>query len=111
MTLDEDRLDNIFHALSNRTRRQLLADLRKRPGRVNELARPYAVSLNAISKHLFVLEKAGLIERRQEGAFQTCALNANVLASADEWIGAYRVYWDNQLDELARFVESGTQEN
>ena len=106
MTLSDDRLDEIFHALSNRTRRQLLADLKARPARVNELARPYDMSVNAISKHLFVLEKAGLIERRQDGAIQSCALRADPLASADEWIGAYRSYWTGQLDELATFVES-----
>lgn len=101
----EDRLDDIFHALANRTRRQLLADLQARPARVNELARPYGMSVNAISKHLFVLERAGLIERQLEGKVQSCVLKAEPLADADAWIAGYRTYWDDQLDSLASFVE------
>lgn len=106
MITDDDQLDAIFHALSNRTRRQLLADLSERPARVNELARPYEMSVNAISKHLFVLEKAGLIERRQEGTVQACVLAPAPLADADAWISHYRRYWQSQLDSLARFVEA-----
>lgn len=101
----EERLDAVFHALSNRTRRQLIADLAKRPARVNELARPYDMSVNAISKHLFVLERAGLLERRQEGSTQSCALTPFALSSASEWIERYRQYWTDQLDGLASFVE------
>lgn len=105
MTLEDERLDAIFHALSNRTRRRLLADLSERPARVNELARPYDMSVNAISKHLFVLEKAGLLERRQEGGAQACVLSPSALADADAWISHYRRYWTSQLQGFARFVE------
>lgn len=101
----DDHLDAVFHALSNKTRRQLIADLAKRPARVNELARPYDMSVNAISKHLFVLEKAGLIERRQDGSIQSCALTPAALSTASEWIEHYRQYWTDQLDALAAFVE------
>lgn len=101
----EDRLDAVFHALANRTRRQLVAELAKRPARVNELARPYGMSVNAISKHLMVLEKAGLVERHREGNVQSCVLNANALGDADSWIGAYRRYWADQLESFAEFVE------
>ena len=106
MISEDERLDAVFHALSNRTRRQLIADLKVRPARVNELARPYAMSVNAISKHLFVLEKAGLVERRQDGATQSCVLAPGALADADEWIAGYRQYWTSQLDGLAQFVEA-----
>lgn len=105
MIVEEERLDAVFHALSNRTRRQLLADLSVRPARVNELARPYDMSVNAVSKHLFVLEKAGLIERRQGGNNQACVLAPAALADADAWISHYRQYWTSQLQSLAQFVE------
>lgn len=105
MLADDERLDAVFHALSNRTRRQLLAELSARPARVNELARPHAMSVNAISKHLFVLERAGLIERRQEGGNQACVLAPAPLADADAWIAHYRHYWTSQLQGFADFVE------
>lgn len=105
MISEDERLDAIFHALSNRTRRKLLADLSERPARVNELARPYDMSVNAISKHLFVLEKAGLLERKQEGSAQACVFVPTALADADAWISHYRRYWTSQLQGLARFVE------
>jgi len=106
MISEDERLDAIFHALSNRTRRQLLADLSDRPARVNELARPYDMSVKAISKHLFVPEKAGLIERKSEGNSQTCVLAAAPLADAEAWLAHYRQYWTGQLQGLAQFVES-----
>jgi len=105
MISSDERLDAVFHALSNRTRRQLIADLAKRPARVNELARPYDMSVNAISKHLFVLEKAGLIERRQDGNLQSCVLLPVGLSDADDWMAHYRHYWTSQLEGLAQFVE------
>ncbi len=105
MIVEDDRLDAVFHALANRTRRRLLADLAAGPARVNELARPHGMSVAAISKHLFVLEDAGLIERKREGTVQSCVLHADALAGADRWIASYRKYWSDQLDGLARFVE------
>ncbi len=105
MITEDEKLDAIFHALSNRTRRQLMSRLADRPARVNELARPFDMSVNAISKHLFVLEKAGLIERHQDGATQRCVLAPEALVNADEWIGHYRRYWTGQLQGLADFVE------
>jgi DNA-binding transcriptional ArsR family regulator len=73
----EDRLDDIFHALANRTRRALLRDLASGPARVTELAEPYGMSVNDISKHLFVLERAGLIRRTKAGHVQSCMLHAS----------------------------------
>jgi DNA-binding transcriptional ArsR family regulator len=103
--LDEDRLDDIFHALANRTRRALLSTLATGPARVTELAEPHGMSVNAISKHLFVLEKAGLIARRRDGHIQSCVLAAEPMATADEWLSSYRRFWGRQLDRLAEFVE------
>ncbi|HZP19584.1 MAG TPA: metalloregulator ArsR/SmtB family transcription factor [Bauldia sp.] len=101
----EDRLDEVFHALANRTRRKLVKTLAGGPARVSDLAGPYRMSLNAISKHLFVLERAGLIRREKSGAVQTCVLEAGAMASADAWIADYRRFWDGQIDALAAFVE------
>jgi len=103
---EEDRLDDLFHALANRTRRALLRDLARGPARVTELARPYDVSLNAISKHLLVLERSGLIRRARNGSVQSCALDAAPMASAEEWIGYYRRFWEDRLGQLAGFVET-----
>ena len=102
---EEDRLDGIFHALANRTRRALLSSLASGPARVTELADPHGMSVNAISKHLFVLEEAGLIRRTRNGHVQSCVLAAEPMATADEWLRHYRRFWGRQLDRLAEFVE------
>lgn len=101
----EDRLDDIFHALANRTRRALVRSLAAGPARVTELAEPHGMSVNAISKHLFVLERAGLIRRTKHGHIQSCVLEPAPMATADEWLGAYRGFWNRQFDRLADFVE------
>jgi DNA-binding transcriptional ArsR family regulator len=102
---EDDRLDDIFHALANRTRRALLERLAEGPARVTELAKPHRMSVNAISKHLFVLERAGLIRRTGEGRIHACLLDAGPMATADEWIGSYRRFWTGKIDSLAAFVE------
>jgi DNA-binding transcriptional ArsR family regulator len=102
---EEDRLDHVFHALANRTRRALMKELAAGPARVTELARPHGMSVNAISKHLFVLEEAGLISRTRQGHVQSCVLEAGPLASADEWMRFYRRFWGGKFDRLANFVE------
>jgi DNA-binding transcriptional ArsR family regulator len=102
---EDDRLDGIFHALANRTRRALLVRLAGGPARVTELAEPHGMSVNAISKHLFVLERAGLIRRAQSGHIQSCVLAAEPMATADEWLRHYRHFWGHKLDQLADFVE------
>jgi DNA-binding transcriptional ArsR family regulator len=102
---EDDRLDDIFHALANRTRRALLSRLAEGPARVTELAKPHGMSVNAISKHLFVLEAAGLIRRTRSGHVQSCVLDAVPMATAEEWIRGYRRFWNRRLDRLAVFVE------
>jgi DNA-binding transcriptional ArsR family regulator len=104
-TVDDNRLDDVFHALANRTRRALLQALASGPARVTELARPHGMSVNAISKHLFVLERAGLVRRTRQGHIQSCLLDAGPMAAADDWIGSYRRFWNGQIDRLASFVE------
>lgn len=105
LSLQEDSLDRVFQALANRTRRALIDRLSKGPAMVTELAKPFGMSLNAISKHLIVLERAGLIKRTVEGRVHSCALDIGPMASAEEWLSAYRAFWNNQLDDFVTFVE------
>jgi DNA-binding transcriptional ArsR family regulator len=102
----EAHLDRVFHALSNRTRRSLLSMLRAGPARVGELARPHGISVNAVSKHLFVLERAGLITRSTEGHVQSCVLDAGPLSTAEEWLRAYRKFWNRKLDNFVAYIEA-----
>lgn len=101
----DDRLDLVFQALANRTRRALLRRVSEGPARVTDLAAPFGMSLPAVSKHLGILERAGLIRRSVQGREHSCALGAEPLASAAEWLAAYRAFWEGHLDSLARFVE------
>jgi DNA-binding transcriptional ArsR family regulator len=104
-TDEDDHLDEVFHALANRTRRALLDSLADGPARVSALAGPHGMSVNGISKHLFVLERAGLIRRTREGHIQSCVLDAGPMADAEAWIAGYRRFWGGQIDRLAAFVE------
>lgn len=100
-----ERLDALFHALSDRTRRRLLARLARKPALVTELAKPFAISLPAVSKHLRVLEEAGLVRRRVDGRLHRCALNAEPLQHVATWIDSYRRFWEGNLESLARYIE------
>ena len=97
----EDRLSATFAALADPTRRAILARLAAGDATVNELAAPFAMSLQAISKHLKVLERAGLISRGRDAQFRPCRLEAAPLADAAGWIEAHRVAWEGRLDRLA----------
>jgi DNA-binding transcriptional ArsR family regulator len=101
----EDNLDLVFQALANRTRRALLSRLSKGALRVTDLASPFDISLAAISRHLAVLERAGLVNRSISGRVHSCALDAGPMATAEEWLAAYREFWTDQLGQLAEFVE------
>jgi DNA-binding transcriptional ArsR family regulator len=102
----EDRLDAVFHALGHRTRRALLARLRAKPAMITELAKPFDMSLPALSRHIRVLEDAGLIARTVDGRVHECSLNAEPLKSIEAWIGHYREFWEGNLDSLARHIEA-----
>jgi DNA-binding transcriptional ArsR family regulator len=106
----DDRLDALFHALGDRTRRALLARLAIRPARVTELARPFDMSLPAVSRHIRVLETAGLIARSVDGRVHHCSLSAAPLRTAEAWLGHYRPFWQGNLDALARWVEADEQD-
>jgi DNA-binding transcriptional ArsR family regulator len=106
-TKKEQRLDAVFHALADRTRRRIVHALSRGPVSVSELAAPFSISLPAISKHLDVLERAGLLRRERDGRFQRCHLLAPPLDDASAFIERYRAFWQTSLDQLAEFVEGG----
>lgn len=95
----------IFHALADGTRRAIIARLADGPNIVTELAEPFQMSLPAVSKHVKVLESAGLVARTVDGRIHRCALVAEPLYEADRWIGCYRAFWEDTLGALAHYVE------
>jgi len=105
-------LDSTFAALSDATRRGILARLaRQGETSVSDLAAPYKMSLPAVSKHLRVLETAGLVSRQKDGRVHRCRLRAEPMKDAAAWIEHYRRFWEAQLDSLARYLEdSATQD-
>jgi DNA-binding transcriptional ArsR family regulator len=100
-----EELDATFSALSDPTRRAILTRLQQGEATVTELAEPFNMSLPAISKHLRVLEKAGLITRHVEGRTHKLILTAQPLRHATEWLAVYRAFWESSLDTLAELVE------
>jgi DNA-binding transcriptional ArsR family regulator len=104
-------LNSTFAALSDATRRGILARLaRQGEISVSELAAPYNMSLPAVSKHLRVLEHAGLVSRQKDGRVHRCRLRAAPMKDAAAWIGYYRRFWEAQLDSLARYLEDSAAE-
>lgn len=102
---DDSQLDRVFNALSDSTRRAILARLSTGEALVTEIAEPFDMSLPAISKHLGVLEKAGLLQRHKDGRIRRCELNAAPLEAASDWIHFYRGFWEAQLDSLTSFLD------
>lgn len=100
-----ESLDAVFSALGDPTRRAILAQLAEGETRVTELAEPHRMSLPAISKHLRVLESAGLVTKQKAGRVVRCSLNADPLKDAAEWVGHYRRFWEGQFDRLERYLE------
>jgi DNA-binding transcriptional ArsR family regulator len=109
-TAREDRLDWVFHALSDRTRRKLIARLARESAMITELAAPFAMSLPAISRHIKVLERAGLIIRTIDGRIHRCTLDAQALQTVEGWLDHYRQFWAGNLESLAQYVESDTDD-
>ena len=105
-------LDRTFGALADPTRRRILAQLAKGDGCVTDLARPHAMSLAAVSKHLIVLEKAGLVKRQRNGRVHSIALEARPMKEAQAWIDRYRKFWEGNLDQFEKYLEKlQTEEN
>jgi len=101
-------LNRTFAALADPTRRRILAHLARGDQRVTHLAKPHAMSLPAISKHLRVLEKAGLLRRRRYGRIHEMRLDAEPLQQAAQWVEEYRKFWQGSLDRLAEYLEKET---
>ena len=99
-----DQLSNTFAALSDPTRRAILARLASGEASVTELAEPFAMSMPAISKHLKVLERAGLIARGREAQWRPCRLDAGPLEGAAEWLERYRTFWEQSLERLDEYL-------
>ena len=104
MTMPADRLSTTFAALADPTRRAILARLTLGETSVSELAEPFDMSLPAISKHLKVLERAGLIARRREAQWRPCRLHAMPLKDIDAWLERYRLFWEQSFDRLDQYL-------
>lgn len=102
-------LDRTFAALADPTRRRILSHLARGDRTVSDLARPHAMSLPAISKHLRVLEKAGLLRRRRYGRVHEMQLRAKPLQQAAAWVEKYREFWEGSLDRLASYLEANNE--
>src|SRR5207248_8078215 len=100
-----DRLSLTFGALADPTRRAILARLRKSGASVTELAEPFEMSLPAVSKHLKVLERAGLVTRGHQAQWRPCALDAGPLKEVDDWVERYREIWEQRFDRLDDYLK------
>lgn len=105
VALADDRLDETFAALANSTRRAILARLVAGEASVNELAEPFQLSLPAISKHLKVLERAGLIVRGQRAQYRPCTLDAAPLHEVSTWAEQYRPIWEDRFDRMDTYLQ------
>ncbi len=102
--MSSDQLSVIFAALADPTRRAILDHLAKGKASVTDLAKPFKMSLPAISKHLKVLERAQLIARGRDAQWRPCQLNAKPLKDVDDWLEQYRQFWDESLDRLDDYL-------
>ena len=104
------KLDELFSALGDTTRRRILARLARGPASITELAAPFSMTLPAVSKHLRVLERAGLMRRERDGWYHRCHLETRPLESALSFLAKYRPFWADTLEALARHVQEPENE-
>jgi DNA-binding transcriptional ArsR family regulator len=104
LVIDEDRLSETFAALANSTRRAILARLAEGNANVNQLAEPFDMTLPAISKHIKVLERAGLVVRGQRAQYRPCSLDAAPLAEISSWAEQYRPVWEARFDRMDDYL-------
>jgi DNA-binding transcriptional ArsR family regulator len=102
--LETPQLNSVFHALGDATRRRMLRELAEGERTVGQLAKPFAISLAAASKHIKALEKAGLIRREVHGRTHLCRLDPGPLASAQKWLSFYERFWTDRLDVLEQLL-------
>ena len=105
------RLDATFGALADPTRRAILARLARGETSVSELAQPFRMSLPAVTKHLRVLDRAGLLEHHKDGRVRRCRLHPKPLKTAAQWIAHYQKFWEDQFDALEEFIEEMQKED
>jgi len=105
-----DKLSTTFAALADPTRRAILARLSTGAASVQELATPFKMSLPGVSKHLKVLEHAGLITRSREAQWRPCQLKARPLKDAADWLEQYRTFWEQRLDRLDKYLQELKQQ-
>src|SRR5882724_2641254 len=111
MAIDEERLSETFAALANSTRRAIVARLATGAATVNELAEPFEMTLPAISKHIKVLERAGLVVRGQRAQYRPCALEATRLEEISTWAEQYRPVWEARFDRMDDYLRQLGQQN
>jgi len=100
-----DQLSTTFAALADPTRRAILGRLTRGETSVSELAKPFKMTMPAISKHLKVLERAGLVERGREAQWRPCRLKAKPLREVSDWVEQYRKHWEERLDRLEEYLQ------
>jgi len=110
---DDDKLSQIFAALANSTRRAILAHLAEGEATVNELAAPFRMSLPAISKHIKVLERAGLIIQGQKAQYRPCTIDVTPLKEVSKWTEQYRHIWEARFDQMDHYINqfNGKEKN
>ena len=103
----KDHLSNTFSALADPTRRAILARLANREANVSDLAKPFSkeMSVSAITKHLKVLEKAGLIQKTKAAQWRNCSINTAPLKETASWVGQYRQFWEESFDRLGEYLK------
>ena len=109
--LKPDRLDDVFHALADSTRRSMVQRLSDRPTRIVDLAAPFKISLPDVSKHIRVLEDAGLVTRCKQGRESTIHLQADTISQAIDWLARHRKMWDASFDNLEAFLKETPKPN
>lgn len=106
MVKRESTLDAVFAALSDPTRRAIVVRLAEGETSVSDLAKPFDVSLPAVTKHLAVLERAGLLQHHKQGRVRRCRLDARPMKAADDWLSSYRDFWEQRFDGLTEYFQS-----
>lgn len=103
-------LDQVFHALGDPTRRQMVERLSRAPATVKQLAEPYAMSLPAVLQHLKVLEASGLVTSEKTGRVRTCRIDRRALGNAGDWIARRQASWERRLDRLGEYLAATADE-
>lgn len=107
--MDEAQLDRVFAALADPTRRAILARLSSGEATVNDIAAPFPMSLPSVSKHLKVLEQAGLISRGRDAQWRPCRLEPAAFKAVDDWVERYRRHWEESFDRMGDYLKTITR--